>query len=251
MLLLDIETSPILAYVWSIWEQNVGLNQIHTDWCVLAWSAKWLGDKEIFYRDQRNKKHLEDDKGLLKELWRLLDDADVIVTQNGKSFDAKKLNARFIIHGFKPPSPYKHIDTKIMAKRNFGFTSNKLEYLSDKLCSKYKKLTKRKFSGFELWRECIGGNITAWNEMERYNKLDVLSLEELYTKLAPWWNPVDLGLYHDDTEPCHCGGEDFQRRGYTFSGSSKYHRYQCKKCGSWSRGVNSIQKNKPTRRRIV
>ncbi len=44
VLVFDIETKPLLGYVWSIWEQNVSLNMINTDWSVLSWSAKWLDD---------------------------------------------------------------------------------------------------------------------------------------------------------------------------------------------------------------
>src|SRR5271165_5802739 len=138
VLVLDIETAPLLGYVWSIWEQNVALNQINSDWHVLSWAAKWLGDSpdKMLYMDQRNAKNIEDDTKILEEIWRLLDEADVVITQNGKSFDIKKLNARFAINGMQPPSSFKQIDTKIIAMKHFGFTSNKLEYMTDKLCVK-------------------------------------------------------------------------------------------------------------------
>lgn len=235
ILLFDIETSPILGYVWSLWDQNVALNQIHTDWHLLSWAAKWHFSKEVIHRDQRAMKNIEDDKALVKGLWRLLDEADVVVTQNGKKFDAKKINARFAIHGLKPPAPYKHIDTLQIAKRHFGFTSNKLEYMTDKLCTKYKKLVDHKFQGFELWKQCLAGNVKAWDEMKRYNIRDVLSLEELYTKLAPWDTTVNLALYYDDAK-CSCGSSQLQSRGFTFTKVGKFRRFQCQGCGAWLRG---------------
>ena len=90
VLFFDIETAPILAYSWGIWDQNIGLNQIKEDWFILSWSAKWLGDDKIMYMDQRNARRVNNDKKLLKAVWKLLDDADIVVTQNGKSFDQKK-----------------------------------------------------------------------------------------------------------------------------------------------------------------
>src|SRR5665213_940542 len=140
ILVFDIETSPIISYTWGIWEQNVALNQIKEDWYVLAWAAKWLNEpaSKIMYQDQRAVKVKSDDKKLMEGIWALLDEADIVVTQNGKSFDVKKLNARFVLHGLTPPSSYRHIDTKVLAKKNFAFTSNKLEYMTDKLCTKYK-----------------------------------------------------------------------------------------------------------------
>jgi hypothetical protein len=238
-LLVDIETAPILGYVWGLWENNVALNQIKSDWHLLSWAAKWLGEpaSKIRYEDQRNAKNIEDDSKLLKGIWKLVDEADILITQNGKQFDAKKLNARFILNGFKPPSPVKHIDTKIIAKKHFGFTSNKLEYMSQKLCTKYQKLSQRKFAGFELWTECLKGNKDAWNEMEKYNKYDVLSLEELYTKLAPWDKTIDFNLYSDKDEVvCNCGSKNFESRGFAYTTSGKFARYRCKDCGKWTRG---------------
>ncbi|MEM4726497.1 MAG: ribonuclease H-like domain-containing protein, partial [Nitrososphaerales archaeon] len=180
VLLFDIETAPMLGYIWSLWDNDIALNQLYSDWHILSWSAKWLNapEDQVMYMDQRYAKKIEDDSEILKYIWQLLDKADIVITQNGKSFDQKKLNARFIMNKFQPPSTYKHIDTKMLAQKYFGFTSTKLEYMTNKLCTKYKKLKPKKFSGFEMWRECLAGNMEAWKEMELYNKHDVLSLEE-------------------------------------------------------------------------
>lgn len=238
VLLLDIETKPMLAYVWDLWEQNVGLNMLKEDWSVMAWAAKWLGDpaNKIMYQDNRKARNLDDDSKLLRGIWRLLDEADVIVTQNGKRFDEKKLNARFILNGMQPPSSYRHVDTKQIASQKFGFTSNRLEYLSEKLCTKYKKSKHKKYSGFELWSECIKGNQDAWREMERYNKYDVLSLEELYLRLAPWAsgkNDVMFQGYSDNIETlvCNCGSKHFHSKGYAYTATGKFLRLVCTKCG--------------------
>lgn len=250
VLLLDIETSPILAHVWGLWENNVALNQIEREWFVLSWSAKWLGspESEIMYADQRNAKDIEDDSGILKKIWKLLDEADVVVGQNSKKFDIKKLNARFIMHGFQPPSSFKQIDTLSLAKKYFFFTSNKLEWMSGKLCKKYKKLVDKKFPGFTLWTECLKKNQAAFKEMERYNKLDVLSLEELYNRLIPWDgnNTVNFNLYNNSSDyVCKCGSTELKRNGYAYTSSSKFQRYKCKSCGAESRdNKNLLTKDK-------
>ena len=238
ILLLDIETAPVLGYVWGLWENNLSLNQVKQDWFVLSWSAKWLGDapSKAMYMDQRNAKNMEDDSKIISGIWKLLDEADVIITQNGKKFDAKKLNARFILNGMQPPSSYKHIDTLQIAKRHFAFTSNKLEYMTDKLCVKYKKLSHKEFSGFELWKECLKGNKKAWDVMKKYNIYDILSLEELYHKLIPWDNTINFNLYRNDVEVrCSCGSKDMTKNGFFYTNVGKYQRYRCVKCGSESR----------------
>src|ERR1035437_5522839 len=148
VLVLDIETSPIISYTWGLWDQNVGLNQIVEDWSVLSFSAKWYTDAKgntygphdkVMYFDQSKIKDVRDDKTLLLEVWKLLDDCDILLSQNGVKFDHKKLNARFVLNGMKPPSSYRHIDTLRIAKKYFALTSNKLEYMTDKICKKFKK----------------------------------------------------------------------------------------------------------------
>lgn len=243
VLVFDIETAPIKAFVWGLWDNNVALNQIDRDWHVLSWSAKWLGDPEskVMYQDQSNKKNIENDKVLLKDIWSLLDEADIVITQNGKKFDSKKLNARFVINNFGPPSPYRHIDTLVIAKRNFAFTSNKLEYMTDKLCTKYKKLKTKKFQGFYLWTACLENNQEAWKEMKLYNTHDVLALEELYTILMPWDNSINFSVYNEDVgNVCHCGSTELRNKGYAYTASGKYSRFMCKKCGSYFRNKKNL-----------
>jgi len=231
ILIYDIETAPILGYVWTLWENNVGLNQIKSDWYILSYSAKWLGEKKIFYQDNRNAKNIEDDKKILKGIWKLIDEADIVITQNGKKFDEKKLNARFIIQGFQPPSSYKHIDTRQIAKSKFGFTSNKLEYMTDKL-TKVKKSKHLKFPGFELWKACLDNKLAAWKEMEKYNKLDVTSLEELYKKFAPWDNKINFSIYYDKPiHVCSCGSRNVKLNGHSYTSVGKFQRWKCIRCG--------------------
>lgn len=248
VLLLDIETSPILAHVWALFDQNVALNQIEREWFVLSWSAKWLGDppSKIMYMDQRRAKDIENDSRILKEIWALLDDADIVITQNGKKFDIKKLNARFMAHGFQPPSSFKQIDTLVIAKKYFAFTSNKLEWMTGKFCKKHKKSQHKKYPGFMLWSECLKGNIEAWKEMEKYNKADVTSLEELYYKLIPWDSSLNFNLYHEGTEnTCKCGSTKFIKKGFHYTSTGRYQRFRCTGCGAETKGrLNTFTKAK-------
>jgi hypothetical protein len=235
ILLCDIETLPLEVFTWGLFDQNIGLNQVKSDWTVLSWSAKWYGSSKVFYEDVRSEKNIRNDKGILKGIWKLLDEADIVCWHYGSAFDHKKLNARFILNGFSPPSPYRQIDTKKLASKSFGFTSNKLEYLTDKLNKKFKKSGHKKFAGFDMWKECMKGNIAAFNEMRSYNKLDVLSLEELMTALLPWFNPIDMRVFNKTTSPAcpSCTSHSVQHRGYNVSNSGKFRRLQCNDCATW------------------
>jgi hypothetical protein len=239
VLLIDIETAPILAYVWSLWKQNVGLNQINNEWYILSFCAKWLGEPEVIYKDIRDTPH--DDSSLMQPLWDLLNEADIIIGQNGKAFDMPKIQARLIMAGHLPPRPYKVIDTLLMAKQQFRFTSNKLEWMTGETAglTTVSKSKHSKFPGFLLWSECLKGNPEAWDEMKEYNIPDVTSMEELYIKLRPWYvGHPNMAVYLDtDKIACpKCASHDVVQDGFTFTQVGKYELYKCNGCGGFSRG---------------
>src|SRR5271155_1389953 len=80
---LDIETSPLESYTWGIWEQNVGLDMIKTEWSILSFSWKWLGEKVAFHSTGgRGADKVRDDLPLMGDLWKLLNEADLVIAQN-------------------------------------------------------------------------------------------------------------------------------------------------------------------------
>lgn len=242
ILVYDIETAPMLAHVWKMWDNNVGLNQLVEDWYILSFAAKWLGEDEIFYYDQRNEPDQTDDSFILSKLWDLLNEADFVIGQNIKKFDTKKVNARFIMSGFPKPSTYRQIDTMLIARDQLGMTSNKLEYLAGKLCPEHVKSKHSKFPGHEMWVECMKGNIEAWEEMEAYNRDDILATEALYNVLSSWDSKLpNFDVYVDGlldmSEWEHCG--------YVYSQLAKYKRYRNKVTGQQRRSrVNELTREK-------
>lgn len=242
ILFIDIETAPIKAHLWSMWQHGVGLNQIESDWYILSFTAKWAHEEDVIYMDLRETPSSENDYHLLEEIWKLFDEADFVVGHNTKKFDVKKINARFLLNGFSRPSTFRHIDTLLIAKSLFGFTSNKLEYLTDKLCTVYKKSTHKKFPGHSLWSECLNGNLEAWEEMEEYNKFDVLSNQELYEIFMPWDSRLpNFDLYVDGPLDMSVWQED----GFHYTNLGKYQRYRHKVTGQQRRGrTNLLSKGK-------
>lgn len=246
---LDIETSPLQSLHWRLWKENIGLNQIGDEWTVLSFCAKWLGKREVIYEDVSEQTDFRDDSLLLGKLWEVLDRADFVIAQNGKGFDLKKIRARMVMHGMPPFSPVIVIDTMLIAKEVFGFTSNRLEWLSTYL-SKIKKLKHNKFPGMELWKECLAGNRAAWDEMRKYNIVDVRSTEQVYLSLRPWavGHPNVAAYWPDEEMRCpKCGSKSLQQRGYSYTQTGQYHRYCCNGCGGWSRSrytINSTGKRR-------
>lgn len=248
ILLLDIETSPLIAHVWQLFDQNVALNQIEKDWFILSWSAKWLDEKEIFYQDLRGKVKKGTDKPILKKIWNLLNQCDLVIHQNGRKFDIKKLNSRFVLNGMKPTKDFRQIDLLEISKKYFGFTSNKLEYITDKLCKKYKKLKHKKFPGHEMWAECLKDNKSAWREMEKYNKHDVLALEEAYKKVRAWDKSINFNVYNDTlSQVCSCGSSHFKKDAFRHTNTGKFQSYRCLSCGKRWQGKQNYLSNEKRR----
>lgn len=83
ILMVDIETAPIKAYVWKRWKENISLDQTLSEWFMICWAAKWLGSKETM-SDCITTQEIaeEDDKRITETLWRLLDEADIVVGHN-------------------------------------------------------------------------------------------------------------------------------------------------------------------------
>jgi uncharacterized protein YprB with RNaseH-like and TPR domain/predicted RNA-binding Zn-ribbon protein involved in translation (DUF1610 family) len=250
---LDIETSPLEAYTWGLWDVTVGLEQIKTEWSILSFAAKWFGDSKIIYQDAsgRGVKKVRDDKHLLQSIWKILDEADLVIAQNGKRFDMRKINARLILSGFPPYSPVRVIDTYEAAKKHFEFTSNKLAWTS-KYLTNVEKDKHKEFPGFELWAECLKDNPKAWAEMKKYNIRDITATEQYYLKLRPWIkNHPNMGIYADgDVPTCpKCASEKLQRRGTAVTQTTRYTRYQCTNCGGWSRAkimLNTLKQRRAT-----
>jgi len=230
VLFLDIETSPNLAHVWGLFNQNVSLNQLRESSYTLCFAAKWRGEKKVmFYRS--------DD--MIEQAWRLLDEADVVTHYYGKHFDIPTLNKEFVVRGYRPPSPYKQVDLCAVVKKCFRFPSNKLAYVSEALGLDGKV----KHEGHELWVKVMAGDAKAWKEMETYNKRDVTLLEELEAVLLPWISNYPSSRLYDGTittcPTCMIGS--LQRRGFAYTATGKYQRYVCLDCGSWTRDTKRIE----------
>lgn len=247
LLVLDIETLPLSASVWGLFDQNVGLNQIRDDWAVCAVAGKLVDRPEVAYLDTRDKLSARDDLDLIAEVCGWLHNCDAVIGHNLARFDLKKIRARAIQAGlpvFRTPAV---IDTLNMAKGAASFTSNKLEYLS-KALTRTPKSGHAKYPGFDLWAGIMRNEAAAWDEMRDYNIQDILATEALYKKLRPWAPKLpNLAHYYQDNERrCpRCGSTNLEEIGTTHLAVGEYRQYRCNGCGGLSRDrklINSKEK---------
>lgn len=230
ILIFDIETSPLRAFVWSRWKQNIYLDQTIAEWFMICWSAKWLGEDTV-YSDVLTSQEIlkENDTRITQSIWALLDEADIVIAHNGKRFDVPKLNSRFILNGFPPPAPYKQIDTKEVSAKEFGFSSNKLDALAG-----YFNIEHKDDTDFNLWVKCLEGDQESLDYMVTYNKKDVTILEKIYLRLRPWIkNHPNVAVYiESDNKVCpYCGSEHiYETVDYVYTQVNKYRAFRCEVC---------------------
>lgn len=234
VLILDIETKPATAYVWRLFKENVGIDQIVDPGGMICFGAKWIGDKTVMMYSDWEHGHEE----MVRAAHALLSEADGVVTYNGDKFDLPKLNGEFVLAGLKPPPPPTSIDV-CKTTRSLGFVSRKLDFVGPML----KVGKKVEHEGFKLWRKVMEGDEASQAKMEKYCAQDVRLLEKVYKKLRPYIkNHPHLDL--EKAEACGaCGSYNVQRRGFRRTRLFKIQRLQCQNCGSWSDG--SRKKIKP------
>jgi len=238
---LDIETLPSQAYVWGLFNQNIGINQIVTPGRTTCFAAKWHGKKKIMFASE-----WEDGfESMVERAHELLTEADIIVHYNGTKFDIPTLQREFVLQDLSPPEPFRQIDLLRTVKRQFRFQSNKLDYVSQQLGIG----AKTQHKGQDLWTGVMNGVRADQKVMKEYNKQDVVLTEELYTRLLPWLvgNPV-MGAYNSDTgeegASCpKCGSTAVHFRGYYTTQAGRYHKFQCQSCNGWGRvAANTLPK---------
>ena len=251
ILIFDLENAPTKAAVWGMWKQNINLAAITEEWYMLSWSAKWLFDTET-YSDVLTPEESKEgtDKRIMESLWEFIDHADILIGHNINGFDVQKMNTRFVLNNIMPPSPYQTIDTLYAARKNFAFTSNKLDYL----CKQFGVSQKADNGGMDRWMGCMDGNPNDLLEMEKYNRQDIVASEELYLAMRPYIKShPNVALYMDSDEPlCRiCGSKSikwlYDEKGdpkFYYTSVNKYHVYQCSDCHGHGRTAHSYYKGK-------
>jgi uncharacterized protein YprB with RNaseH-like and TPR domain len=205
---------------------------------MLCFAYKWLGEKKtnvLSLQDVKNEKEL------VRNLWSIFEEADIIIGHNSDRFDIKKSNAKFIEFGFRPPEPYKTVDTLKVARKYFKFDSNRLDSLGEYLGVGRKVNT----GGFDLWLGCMKGDEKSWRLMKKYNKQDVDLLEKIYTKLRPFIdNHPNLNILDNKETSCpKCKSSRIQKRGFSLTTIGKKQRFVCLDCGGWSTSTKTIKYN--------
>lgn len=241
VLVFDLENSPNVVHTWGLFNVNVGINQIVTPATTFGFAAKWVGEpKPVFHSD-----HHDGHAAMVQRAWELLNEADIVVTYNGIGFDIPHIQREFLLAGLTPPKPFKQIDLLRVVRKQFRFSSNKLDWVSQQLGIGQKT----SHAGHELWVKCLEDDPKAWALMAKYAMQDVRLTEKLYHYLLPWLTAVPhIGQMAGIEHSCpHCGGDKLKRDGTAHAFVTSYRLFECLNCHAWVRGTTKLQDATRTR----
>jgi hypothetical protein len=188
----------------------------------------------------------QDDK-ILEPIWKLMNEADVVVWQNGNNFDDKKLNTRFIENKLPPPARFLKVDTLKTAREVFGWSYNRLDELGQKL-----GIGKKIDMSFVDWKNCLTNDDDAdmaLDHMLTYCKRDIAPLlEDVYLAMLPYMeNHPNMNVFTDhDKDVCpKCESSDLKWNEKPYATpQGLWMSFRCSACGATGRGTKKEHKLK-------
>ncbi len=247
VLFLDLEVSASIVAAFSMFKHFSTPDHVIQFPYILTYAANWLhndvNDIECYGLDDFDgfEKDHKNDYELVLRLWKLLDEADIVVGQNLARFDNGWMNQRFAFHNLPAPSPYRIIDTLQGLKKAMALPSNSLAYSTKYFQLGYNKL---QHEGITMWIRCMQGDREALQSMKEYNIGDIPTLRELYLKIRAFIpNHPNVALYFGEVEEMRCpvcGGKELTLlEGKAYTNLSVFDAYRCDDCGSVHRTGNS------------
>lgn len=234
-LFFDIETSFNIGFFWkSSYNVTIPSDNIIKERAVICVCWKWEGEDEIhsLHWDEN-----QSDKDLLKKFVKVLAKADEIIAHNGDRFDIKWLRTRCLLHDIPMFPKYETIDTLKVAKSQFSFNSNRLDYIA-KFTGEGSKM---EHEGISLWKKVIlEEDQEALENMIAYCKRDVEILEKVFRRMRKYApNKSHYGALknkHGEKYSCpECGNTHIHmNKTYTTAMGTTKHHVKCanKSCGT-------------------
>lgn len=247
ILFADIETTPNLVHTWGVGKQYVTYENIHKERKISCICYKWNDETKVHSLSMDLTKHdlsLRDDDAdhdMLVKFVKIYNEADLVVGHNAIKFDKAVIRSRLVKHGLPDLAPV-IIDDTYLQSVPIGFTSHKLDYISQ-----YLRIGEKAAHPYKLWVDVSRGSKKALAATVKYCCQDVLLLEKVYNKLLPYIKTkLNRAVFANNPDLCpSCGStrlEGVERRQTVNMGLR--HRYRCKDCGKYLTRGNSINKNK-------
>lgn len=171
---------------------------------------------------------------MLRRVWDVYDEADIVVGHNLAAFDSKTLKAEWAMLGMKPPRPWKTVDTLQIARREFRFESNQL----GSLCERLGVPGKVDHYDPECAVRALAGSVPDQRRLRRYNRGDIEASEALFDAMRGWIPSHPFIGTHGDEKRCNqCSSNDLTLLPTTYRAVVlDYGLFRCNNCGGHIRG---------------
>lgn len=218
------------------WKYVIG-RRIHPDH-VIEWPrticAAWqtYGAKRVEFASEWG----DGREAMLSRIWDAYDSADLLYGHNVDRFDTKNLNAEWLTLGLHAPSPAKILDTLKEARKTFGFESNTLASLTQRLGIE----TKTDKYSVDVARAAVEGHAPSQKRIKAYNVGDIHASREFVDRLRGWIpsHPHNVIGTSDDRPTCNqCWGDRLERNGIKLAQQITYTLYRCLDCGANVQGT--------------
>ena len=238
-LFFDIETSPNVVLSWRTgYELTIPHDNILEERAIICICWKWEGEDQV-HSLTWDKRHC--DKKMLREFTDIINSADEAIGHNSDRYDLKWLKTRCLFHRIPMYPSYVTLDTLKVARNQFLFNSNKLDYIAKFLGFGGKMETE----GFDLWKAIVLDRCReSLSKMVEYCKKDVILLEKVYQELRIYtphkFNyAVASGGEKRDCPNCESSRVILSKTRTTATGIVK-RQMQCRECGTYFTVSNRV-----------
>lgn len=251
LLIYDIETSLLLAYLFSLGEQTVRHSQLlaaFNEFEIICIAAKWYGEKKVYIFQGEN---------AVEEFDKLARQADVCLGKNSDRFDVKRINTERMMKGLKPYPEWMDSseDLEKQCRKYFAFPSQSLDYLSnifgtggkEKMefsdwvsIKNYKIVQDLELDGVKVnssltnslfkmgYTQVVDLGKKALKKMIHYNKKDVTDTEAALIKVLPYIKlKHNASTANDGTGCTTCGSKNIVATKVIVKGKTKYQQFDC------------------------
>lgn len=231
ILFYDIETTPLLAYIWRPGKQFIGYKQLHKDMNmhnIICITYCWNDAKKAkaLIWDHETK----DCSKIIAEFDALVKEADITIGKNSDRFDVKHINTQRMIHNL-PPFP-EWSDTKDdlekQMRKYFALPSQSLDYISAQLG--YGGKDKMEFQDWiDIMEDWKGRGRKALKKMVKYGLKDTEDTRSVWYRLEKYFKPrFNAATFVNDIVCVHCGSKNITKGNLRIAGKSRYQIYYCR-----------------------
>lgn len=240
ILFMDLETSPLKAYIWQPGKQYVGHKQLvkgHDMWGIICVTYCWNDGKpaksiDWGYNQQNTLRVVEKFDEIIKR-------ADHVIGKNSDRFDNKMINSCRMLSGLPGmPEWIKYTDDlEKHMRKHFRLPSQSLDYISHKLGLGGK--IKMEFQDWIDIVEKTENGRESFNKMIKYGKKDVEDTRQLWYTLSEHFEPkFNMNTYDSSNgDRCRyedCGSYHLLNNGTRILNRIRYQQYICGDCGRYA-----------------